>query len=213
MPSTPDPVALLNAWLALEALQPQTFPEQDDLISDEPPRRKRGEPRKTPPRLLLPFDVSSGQMPWDSPAGDRVGLKLSDEETIRWYLPVAFAKVKPAVELLVRNVEPDGPEREQASGVAVLALASFDERGFPSSKVLLSSFGWACGEVLAGRISGLHRYLDVQDDLCREIGDALIERAEDGCQIPTTRRGFVLGMTALERCLNLPKEEIGRAHV
>ncbi|KAA1052863.1 hypothetical protein FH063_003270 [Azospirillum argentinense] len=60
-----------------------------------------------------------------------MGLKLSDEETIRWYLPVAFAKVKPAVELLVRNVEPDGPEREQASGVAVLALASFDERGFP----------------------------------------------------------------------------------
>ncbi|CAO3427092.1 hypothetical protein [Azospirillum argentinense] len=63
MPSTPDPVALLNAWLALEALQPQTFPEQDDLISDEPPRRRHGEPRKTPPRLLLPFDISSGQMP------------------------------------------------------------------------------------------------------------------------------------------------------
>ncbi|MBP2293237.1 DEAD/DEAH box helicase [Azospirillum rugosum] len=213
MPSKPDPVALLNAWLALEALQPQTFPEQADLISDEPPRRKRGEPRKTPPRLLLPFDISSGQMPWDSPAGDRVGLKLSDEETIRWYLPVAFAKVKPAVELLVRNVEPDGPEREQASGVAVLALASFDERGFPSSKVLLSSFGWACGEVLAGRISGLHRYLDVQDELCREIGDALVERAEDGCHIPTSKRGFVLAMSALERRLNLPKEVLERPKV
>src|SRR5690242_13276834 len=141
MPATPDLIALLNAWLALEALQPQTFPKQEELISDEPPRRKRGEPPKTPARLLLPFDISSGQMPWDSPAGDRVQLKLSNEETIRWYLPVAFAKVKPAIDLLVRNIEPDGPEREPSSGVAVLALASFDERGFPStSKLLLSSF-------------------------------------------------------------------------
>lgn len=211
--SSPNPVALLNAWLALEALQPQTFPKQEDLISDEPSRRKRNEFPKIPPRLLLPFDISSGQMPWESLAGDRIHLKVSDEETIRWYLPIAFAKVKPAVEQLIQNVEPDGPERERASGVAVLALASFDERGFPSSKVLLSSFGWACGEVLAGRISGLHRYLDVQDDLCRKIANTLVEHADDGCQIPTTKRGFVLGMTALERCFNLPKDVLERPRV
>ena len=32
-PDIPDPVALLNAWLAVEALQPQTFKTQKDLLT------------------------------------------------------------------------------------------------------------------------------------------------------------------------------------
>lgn len=214
MPSHPDPVALLNAWLALEALQPQVFKKQEKLISDEPPRRKRGESTKAPARLLVPFDITSGQMPWESPAGDRKLLKLADDDTIRWYLPVAFVKMAPAIELLVNDVEPDGPERERGAGVAILALAPFDEKGFPApSKLILSSFGWACGEVLAGRIDTLHQFIDVQEELCREIGDALIERAEDGCQIPTTKRGFSMSMTMLMQRLNLPKDILERPRV
>lgn len=207
MPSAPDPVALLNAWLAIEALQPQVFPTQDKLIRDELPRRQRRDPKQVPPRLLVPFDLKSGAMPWDGPAGDRRLLQLADDAVLRWYIPVAFAKMQPAVELLVQKFESHGPERERGEGVAVLALAPFDEKGFPlSSKMVLSSFGWACGEALSGRTSTLHRFVDVQEELCREIGEALVERGDEGCQLPTTQRRFIEGMRTLRDRLNLPND-------
>ena len=46
------------------------------------------------------------------------------------------------------------------------------------------------GEVLEGRIGTLHQFLDIQEDLCSQIADALVERADDGCLVPTTKRGF-----------------------
>lgn len=214
MRSAPDPVALANAWLAIEALQPQVFASQEKLIDDGAPRRRRGEPKKVPARLLVPFDVESGTMPWDGPAGDRAVLGLAENEAIRWYLPIAFARLQPAVALLVKDVEPDGPEREPAGGVAVLALARFDEQGFPvPSKLLLSSFGWACGEVMAGRIGALHEFVDREPELCRKIGEALVERAADGVRVPTTKGAFIKSMTTLMAELNLPKGILERPHV
>jgi len=210
----PKPISLINAWLALEALQPQTFPKQDKLIKDEAPRRKRGEPAKVPPRRLLPFDIESGQMPWESSYGDREVLGLPDDVPIRWYIPIAFIKMKEAVSRLVSGIEPDGPERERASGVAVLSLVPFDGKGFPlPSKALISSFGWACGEVLAGRIGTLHRYLDIEESLRHEITDPLHELAPDGSQVPTTPRGFKASMAKLMHCMNLPKELLERPRV
>ncbi len=57
MPPPPDPVALLNAWLALEALQPQTFASQEDLLGEAPPRRSRGKTKKAPSPLLVKCDL------------------------------------------------------------------------------------------------------------------------------------------------------------
>lgn len=58
--TAPDAVLLLNAWLALEALQPQTFTAQNKLLGDEQPRRERGRRIKVPPRLLVDFDLDDG---------------------------------------------------------------------------------------------------------------------------------------------------------
>ena len=65
-PETPDPVALINAWLAVEALQPQTFATQEDLLGREPPpakRKTKGKHDAPLPRALFPFDLAGGQMP------------------------------------------------------------------------------------------------------------------------------------------------------
>lgn len=211
MPPVPDAVSLLNVWLALEALQPQTFPAQDKLLGGEAPRRQRGERIKTPARLLVDFDLNAGVMPWEQPTGDRVFLGLAPDEVIRWYVPLGFIQMKPAVERLIQEVEMDGPEREPASGLAILALAAFNEKGFPlKSNLLLSSFGWACGQVLAGRVGDLHRFVDVERDICDELADALVERGEDGVQIPTGKRGFAAAMNAVLQTLALPRELLQR---
>lgn len=210
----PDPMQLLNTWLALEALEPQSSPKQEKLIKDEAPRRSDRRSGKAVPKVLLPFDLEAGVMPWQTGAGDRQLLALEPGEAIRWYIPLAFIRLKPSVERMVAYLEDEGPEREKASGVAVLALASFDEEGYAlPSKLLLSSFGWAVGEVLAGRLDKLHRYLDFEDDLKRDIGDALVEQDEVGTVIPTSRRGFVRAMGRLQERFHLPADLLERPRV
>lgn len=215
MTPKPEIEALLNAWLAIEALQPQTFPEQEKIISEENPKRGRGE-RKTevPATLVMPFDLETGVMPWDTKAGDREHLNLKKEQSLRWYLPIAFVRMKPAIEMLIQDIETEGPEREPAEGVSILAMVPFDHKGFPvTSEILLSSFGWACGEVLKGRVQELHRYNELESELCRQIADTLIERDEDGIQIPTSKRSFTLSMTKVMHVLNLPKGILERPRV
>lgn len=202
-----SPVELLNAWLALEALEPVSIKRQQDLLGEEAPRKRKGEAGRHPSRLLVPFDLDKGLMPWESPAGNRQLLGLDKETSIRWYVPLGFVRLKPAVERLVACMEPDGPEREAADGLAIAALASFDEHGYAApSKLLLSAFGWAVGQVLDGRINALHRFLDIQDDLRHEIGNPLVERDDDGKIIATGKRGFVQSMKALMRWMTLDKD-------
>ena len=220
-PDIPDPVALLNAWLAVEALQPQTFKTQKDLLGGEPPAaRRKGagkgkDGRDAPlPRALCPFDLAGGRMPWETPEGDRDQLAIAEDERLVWYVPLGFVKMEPAVARLVTEVEPEGPDRERGAGVAVLALAAFDEAGraLPSS-LLLSSFGWACGKVLAGEIDQLHRFVDLEADLRHQLGQALVELDLDGRRIATSPRRFAGGMRKLMTLLSLPEDLLERPEV
>lgn len=214
---SPDPVALVNAWLAVEALQPQTFATQEDLLGREPPPAKRGargQRDKPLPRALFPFDLPGGQMPWEGPEGDRQQLEISEDDRLVWYVPLGFVKMEPAVERLVTEVQPEAPERERGAGVAVLALAAFDEAGraLPSN-LLLSSFGWACGRVLAGEIDHLHAFVDLEGDLRHRLGQALVQLDLDGRKVATSRQRFLEGMTAIMTALGLPADLLERPRV
>jgi hypothetical protein len=210
----PDPVALLNAWLAVEALQPQTFATQEDLLGREPPAKRKGQRDAPLPRALFPFDLAGGQMPWDGPEGDRRRLAMSEDDRLVWYVPLGFVKMEPAVERLVTEVQPEGPERERGSGVAVLALAAFDEAGraLPSS-LLLSSFGWACGRVLAGDIDRLHAFVDLEGELRHQLGQALVQLDLDARKVATSRQRFLEGMAAIMAALELPADLLERPRV
>lgn len=207
----PDPVKLLNVWLALEALQPQSFSEQAALLGkDVAPsdKAKRGRPLT---RALFNFDLASGVMPWETRDGDRRNLNIEDDERITWHVPLGFVRMTPAVERLVSKVEPSGPEREEASGVSILALAAFDEEGRAlPSKLLLSSFGWACGEVLAGRLDQLHRFVDVEEELRQSLGESLVAVDVNGLRAPTTKTEFLAGMTTVMSAFGLPADLLER---
>lgn len=173
-PPAPAPAALLNAWLAIEALQPQTFANQEALLGKDAGASGPGRGRPLA-RALFPFDLSQGVMPWETPEGDRQALRLAEDEALTWYVPLGFVRLGPAVERLVAHLEQDGPEREEGSGVAVLALAAFDEAGHAlPSRFLLSSFSWACGQVLAGRLDQLHRFVDLETDLRHALAQTLV---------------------------------------
>jgi energy-coupling factor transporter ATP-binding protein EcfA2 len=203
-----DPVSLLKAWLALETLEPQTFTRQEKLLKDDAPKKGSNRDGKPPTQLLLPFNLESGEMPWNGSAGQRDILKLDEKESIRWYVPLGFLKMKETVDLLVGKFEQDGPQREKGSGVAIVAMACFDEAGYPlNSKFQLSSFGWATGQIVAGRLDQLHRFLDLQEDLKHTISEPLVERNAEGLVVPTTKEGFTASMRALLDCLHLPKKE------
>ena len=216
-PDAPDPIALINAWLAIEALQPQTFATQKDLLGREPPparAAKRGRRDAPLARALFPFNPASGQMPWDGPEGDRGQLAMAEDDRLVWYVPPGFVKMEPAVERLMAEVEQDGPERERGAGVAVLALAAFDEAGraLPSN-LLLSSFGWAAGQVLAGKVDQLHRFVELEAELRHRLGQALVQLDLDGRQVPTSAKRFAEGMGAIMTALDLPADLLERPEV
>jgi hypothetical protein len=153
-------------------------------------------------------------MPWEEPHGDRQQLAMDEDERLVWYVPLGFVKMEPAVQRLVSEVEPEGPERERGAGVAVLALAAFDEigRALPSH-LLLSSFGWACGRVLAGELDQLHRFVDLEGDLRHQLGQALVELDVDGRTAPTSRQRFLEGMSAIMAALALQADLLERPRV
>jgi hypothetical protein len=202
--SVPDPVELLKAWVALEVLQPQVFKRQEDLLADQDQTvRADGKP---PSRLKVDFGLKNAVMPWHAPWGNRDFLGLEESQKITWQVPVGFIKVKAATEEMIKKIEPDGPERETTEGVAILALISFDEKGNPlRGGSILSSFGWGCSEVLAGRIDSLHRFFDVEYDILYDIVEAMIERADDQTRVPTGVSGFKAGMRVLLDRLGLDK--------
>lgn len=83
MSPNPNIGALLNAWLAMEALQPQTFPKQEKVISEENPRRGRGERKAAAPAtLLVSFDIEAGDIPWETQAGKWDFLDLKEDQIL-----------------------------------------------------------------------------------------------------------------------------------
>src|SRR5262245_11413919 len=111
---SPPSDALLNAWLALEALTPQTFDKQAHLLGPEAHKRAPAQSaQKTPSPMLLPFNRHAGIMPWHTEAGDRRNLTLEDTDRIRWFVPLGFIRMKLAVRELATCVEDDDIERER----------------------------------------------------------------------------------------------------
>lgn len=206
------PDNILKAWIATEALQPQTFKKQEELIPED--RKSHKKQKKTPPKLLTKLDIASGKMPWQTPAGDRKLLGVPDEQTISWLIPIAFVKMQEATELLVKTVENDGPQREIANGVSVLAILIFDEKGHHSiSSIKLSSFAWATGKILDGKLDELANFYDEETKLAEKIARNFEEYAEDGIKVPTSNQTFVKGMTGIMDILKLPKEILERPRV
>ena len=202
-----NPIDLLNAWLAVEALQPVTFDRQEDIVKDDP---DSGAPGKIlTGKALFPFDLTQELMPWDRPEGDRIALEtrgLKADQSISWRIPLGFINVETAITQVSRALEPDGPERELSKGLAIVALVDFDEKGRPVKPHALSSFGWACGRILAGQTNQLHVFPEIEEKLVNEIVRPLSEIDISGRTLPTSRAAFAGAMKQLVERLGLPKD-------
>ena len=117
------PVDILSAWMALEALSPQTFRNRSEF--------KLGQ------RRVLDFDIH--HPPW-------MDADPCDEQAACFY-QVVFGTIsmEKAFGRLVATYGDRRPERPVADGEAILATLTVDGRGVPagSAHAAVSCFAWA----------------------------------------------------------------------
>ena len=129
------PADILSAWMALEALSPQTF-------------RRRSE-FKLGKRRVLNFDMHNP--PWTD-------CDARDEESVCFY-QVVFGTIsmEKAFDRLAETYGDQRPERPMADGEAIVATLTVDERGVPagSASASVSCFAWALPFALDRRLDRL----------------------------------------------------------
>ncbi|MCY4004153.1 MAG: hypothetical protein OXF33_10660 [Rhodospirillales bacterium] len=129
------PADILSAWMALEALSPQTF-------------RRRSEFRLGK-RRVLNFDMHNP--PWTD-------CDARDEESVCFYQVVfGTIRMEKAFDRLTETYGDQRPERPMADGEAIVATVTVDERGVPagSASASVSCFAWALPFALDRRLDRL----------------------------------------------------------
>jgi len=209
-----DGEAILNYWIATEALTPKVF--KDRRLDVEVPRRsKKG---KLPTKA--PIAYNSGQrdavLPWLDPSMDpelraiiaKSGTDEKEKRSVFWVLPLGFIDMKKASAALSAHFDAlsdDDRERvrEVSDGWACLGTACFDGAGQPTRQsVVLSSFGWACGEILSNRMDRLHQFPDLVENMCATLKDKLTAQHSKGYRISTRQREIQASKKELLKLFN-----------
>jgi len=109
-PATNEPRAILDAWIALEVLSPQTFDKPEDLIDGD---RRR----------VAHFDQRP-RLPWED------GGELARPNTRLFYQVVLGAiRMDLATESLLKAFGDRRPERSRSRALAALAVVMVDRQG------------------------------------------------------------------------------------
>ncbi len=223
----PLPHRVLNYWLALEALNPRIF--SDRKLDWDMPDRKAGS-KKVATDAAIPVDISNASnptpLPWET-IEHSIGALFSENEIkegaqITWTAPVLLFDMKVAgkklsglfdefVKSLPEELDIDvrEVEREISEGYAVLATVGFDHQGkLKAGSAQLSSFGWACGQLLAGKYDQLHTFPEVEKSICEKIELAFQKSGGDGFRSGLTFGDFKSAQGSfLRNCLGLDYEQ------
>ena len=151
------PVDILSAWMALEALSPQTFRNRSEF--------KLGQ------RRVLDFDIH--HPPW-------MDANPRDEQAACFYQVVlGTISMERAFGRLVETYGDERPERPVADGQAILATLTVDERGVPagSASAAVSCFAWALPIALNRQLDRLDGWTDVRRALRTGLR-ACLERSD-----------------------------------
>lgn len=197
--------AILNFWIAMEVLNPQSFADRKLNVAVP----KKTEAAADVPKIApIEFDLD-GTLPWLNSAqtpealGLRADAKDGKDQSLVWQVPLGFIDLEKAGNALSKCFDAladDEAERqrERASGYGVLAIAELDATGrFIDKSVSISSFGWACGMVLSGRRDALHIFPDEEAEICGAIEKALLGQDEKGWKKSTGREEIVRTMKVL----------------
>ena len=152
---TDDPVAVLDAWTALEVLSPQTFNKPEDLADGD--RRRIA-------------DFSRG-LPWEGQ-----GEKARPKTRLFYHVVLGAVRLDLATETLLKAFGDRRPERPRSKALAALAIVTVDQKGRPidENTVAVSSFGFGYRQVREGKLETLKDWSRIERRLVNELESQLV---------------------------------------
>ncbi|MEQ8965098.1 MAG: DEAD/DEAH box helicase [Azospirillaceae bacterium] len=181
------PASIVDAWIALEALDPHTFRKPEDLADGD--RR----------RVAMLDD--GAPLPWETGERSRPKMKL-------FYLVVLGAILMDrATDQLVR-VHGEGDQaderRSRQREKAAIAAVLVDRTGRPvetDEAVTVCSFAWALPRALDGDLRSLGSWPDREGEIVEALGKAVRKADRSGKPLPLDKRMIEAAhRRALELC-------------
>lgn len=177
--TTPDPVDpegslppldraedIMRCWVAIEALSPAAYRNRKDLVIGDGGARELG-----------------STVPWQE------NRKAKPRTQLYYVAFIGSVRLDYAVPELLRRFSDPRPDRNPSSGRAALAAVIVDRHGVPLERdpIAVSSFGWACGQVLRGNLNSLGRWPTAERLLTERLSQILIRTDDEGSRLPLDR--------------------------
>lgn len=160
-----NPKDIISAWIALEALSPQTFVKPEELANDD--------------RSCI-TTLRENYLPWQQNEKSRKDRQL-------YYLVVLGSiPLKYATEQLVKIFGEDEEYNLREKSSAVLAAVLLDRSGclLKEKAIGVSSFGWALPQALNKQLNNLANWADVEENTVKQLEEMLNKVDEEGNSIP-----------------------------
>ncbi|MES0134403.1 ATP-binding protein [Mesorhizobium sp. M0016] len=171
-PITNKAADVLSTWTAMEVLSPPSFRKPEDLTSGDRSR-------------IAPLDKA--YLPWENE-----GERSRPKQKLYYQIILGSVDMEAAISALLQVYTDSRIERPAARGEAVLATIMVDREGRPVEDecVAISSFGWGVPVALAGRLSDLGTWSQVERHLVEELGQKVVAKDKEGRPKPLTRKAI-----------------------
>lgn len=181
-----DHAAVLETWIALEVLSPQSFDRPEDLAPGEASRV---------------VDLNRNQLPWQ---GGHHGRR---ERRTFYQVSLGELRLGEAFEAIQRKYADDTPDRPTSRASALLGVVVCDSKGVPQrNRVAISSFGWALSPALAGQLRHLGQWREAEVRLQQALEDRLHRTDPEGQPRPLDHATLASIHTWLVQELRLSQE-------
>ena len=184
---TDDPVAILDAWTALEVLSPQNFNKPEDLADGD--RRRIA-------------DFGRG-LPWEGQ-----GEKARPKTRLFYHVVLGAVRLDLATATLLKAFGDRRPERPRSRALAALAIVTVDQKGRPvdDNPVAVSSFGFGYRQVRQGRLETLKDWPRIEQRLVNELEAQLVVYDDEEIQ-PLTQQQIQHAADWLANGYDVPEDQ------
>lgn len=161
-------MSVLEAWTALEVLNPPTFKHPKDLAGGD---------------AALVSPLGGDALPWERPVPGRPNMKTY------FHLVLGTLNAPESFAALLRVFSDSRPDAPSVRGHACIASVVLTKAGIPAgdAPVTVSSFAWALPEALDGNLERLADWPKVAPALEKGVLTRLSRQDADGSPLPITQ--------------------------
>ncbi len=184
-PITNKPASVLAAWVALEALSPQTYRTPADLANGD---------------SGCVANINGQGLPWLE------GERSRPKQQLYYQIVLGCVPMDRATDEFIKTFGDDEERGKREREKAAIAAVLVDRDGFllAENAIAVSSFAWALPFALKGDLNGLGAWADSEKGLVEGLRKQLVKTNRDGNSLPLDETCLQRGFRWLVTNLGLP---------